>query len=190
MVIGMALEIFGLGAVLPVISLMVGGDSVATEFPAPFLPQGGEDVPQDEIILFESLFLISIYFSKYTFLSYLIYLQTSHAFDLPGQSFRQAFPEIYAAGIFVFQKNQFLRINQKHHWRDQSVHSQLRAAGAEHFDGNSLFSGPVYVDAGRSARYHSGACGHLRHRHGGLSVPDRKKNFDVDCRCNICGVEA
>ncbi len=104
MVIGMALGIFGVGAGLPVISLMVGGDSVATEFLAPFLPQGGEDVFQEEIILFGSLFLIGIYVPKSTFLSYLIYLQTSHAFDLPGQSFRQAFPEIYVAGISVFQK--------------------------------------------------------------------------------------
>ena len=46
MVIGMALEVFGVGAVLPAISLMVGGDSVATEFLAPFLPQGREDVSQ------------------------------------------------------------------------------------------------------------------------------------------------
>ena len=104
MVIGMALEVFGVGAVLPAISLMVGGDSVATEFLAPFLPQGGEDVSQEEMILFGSLFLIGIYFLKSTFLSYLIYRQTSYAFDLQASLSDRLFRKYMRQEYLFFKK--------------------------------------------------------------------------------------
>ena len=104
MVIGMALVMFGVGAVLPAISLMVGGDSVATEFLAQFLSQGGEDVSQEEIILFGSLFLIGIYFLTSTFLSCLIYRQTSCAFDLQASLSDRLFQKYMQQKYLFFKK--------------------------------------------------------------------------------------
>lgn len=91
MVVGMLLETLGVGLVIPAITLMMQGDLLG-RYPfmaSLFTPLG--DASQATLITMAMLGLVSVYLIKNLFLAFLIWKQTSFAFDVQAQLSQRLF---------------------------------------------------------------------------------------------------
>ena len=101
MLIGMVLEMLGVGMVVPAVALLIH-DEISTAYPAlnPILNMLGNPT-QETLMIYGMLVLISVYLAKTFFLAYLAWQQNHFAYDVQKKLSQQLFT-IYLRQPYTF----------------------------------------------------------------------------------------
>lgn len=101
MLFGMGLEVFGIGIILPATSMLVNKDGILLGSLYSYLPRDLIELESQSLFFIIMSFLLFVYIFKACFLSFLIYRQTSYAFDLQASLSKRLFQQ-YLSQEYIF----------------------------------------------------------------------------------------